>query len=331
MSWLLTLLVLLIFAGLLYLFKQPKNFTVKRCINTQQPTDVAFNKIRDLPSWKDWSPWLMHEPDANLNYSEGPKEIGGHYSWKGEMIGEGTLTHVAFSAPTQIQQKIEFLKPFKSKAYITWDFTENENGCEICWSMQSKLPFFFRFLTAKMTATIGNDYELGLAMLKGKLEQSSSHPNIIFDGITTLEDQRGLHRRFSGDIEQMKQSLSGLFSEMMEEIKQENLTAEDFPVTIYHQSKPKVNPTWFEVDAFVPISDGPQERTAKLPGGKYFKVTLLGEYEFLKLAWHSAFANLQMKGYKFDWPRVPFEAYENYPTEVDHPNQIKTTIYIPVK
>lgn len=331
MAWFFGTLSLLLFAGLVYLLLQPKRYNVQRCIHVEQPADVVFNKIRDLPSWKDWSPWVLHEPESKLTYSETPTEVGGSYSWQGEMIGSGTLTHIAFSAPSQIQQKIEFIKPFKSTAEISWDLNASQQGCEICWSMQGQLPFLFRFLTNKMTSMIGNDFELGLALLNHQLDQSASYPNLSFDGEVTLNEISGLHRRFTGDIDEMKLAMDKQFQEMATEIVTEGYSAVGSPATIYHKSKPRVAPTWFEVDMFVPVSGAPKEKTAKRPGGKYFKVTLLGDYPFLKLAWHSAFANLQMKGYKFDWPRVPFESYENCPDEVEHSNQIKTIIYIPIK
>ncbi len=331
MAWFFSILALLLLVGIGYLFTLPKRYQVKRCITIEQPTDIVYNKIRDLPSWKDWSPWVMHEPEAQLEYSQTPNEVGGYYSWNGEMIGSGTLTHIAFSAPSQIQQKIEFIKPFKSTANITWEFNSEAGSCEICWIMDGQLPFLFRFLTQKMTCTIGNDFELGLNMLKGQLEEGASYPTISFDGEVNLDDKSGLHRRFAGEAEEMKQVMGSHFQEMLKEMESDGYTADGVPATIYHKSKPRVNPTWFEIDMFVPVSDAPKEKTAKLPGGKYFQVTLLGDYDFLKLAWHSAYANLQMKAYKFDWPRVPFESYENCPTDVDHPNQIKTVIYIPIK
>lgn len=273
----------------------------------------------------------MHEPGAKLTFSDTPNEIGGHYSWDGELVGSGTLTHVSFNAPSQIQQKIEFLKPFKSTADVSWEFNGNADATDVCWIMEGQLPFLFRFLTNKMTAGIGNDYELGLAMLKGKLEAGASYPTISFDGEVTLDDKRGLHRRFAGSVDEMQKVMGNHFQEMLKEVEAESYEADGVPATIYHKSKPRVNPNWFEIDMFVPVSNAPKEKTAKLPGGKYFKVTLLGDYPFLKLAWHSAYANLQMKGYKFDWPRVPFESYENCPTDVEHSNEVKTVIYIPIK
>lgn len=331
MIWVFSLFGLLFLAGLVYLFLQPKTYNVQRCIQISHPTDDTFNKLRDLTSWKDWSPWLLHEPNAQLTFSDTPTKEGGHYSWQGDMIGQGTLTHVRFTAPTKIEQTIEFVKPFKSKADIIWDFTDNEGQCEVCWTMLGRLPFFFRFLTGKIRAGVANDFELGLAMLKGVLEDNASYPNLTFQGRVTLEECRGLHRRFTGNIENMKAQLADLFADMHQEIEAEGYTPNGQPSTIYHQSKPKINPTWFEVDAFVPIQNEVPSQTAKRPGGHYFQVTLMGDYRFLKHAWNAAFANLQMKGHKFDWPRVPFEVYANNPCDVSHPNELKTTIYIPIK
>lgn len=331
MSWLLTILFLLLLAGLLSLASQPNGYRIKRCIQIEQPPETVFNQITDLPSWKAWSPWLMHEPSAKLTYSDAPNTVGGAYSWQGEKIGSGTLTHVSLQSPDQIRQRIEFIQPFKSSADILWEFKPVEQGCEVCWTMQGQLPFLFRFLHKKMTVMIGNDFELGLALLKGQLEEQASYPRIQFEGEVTLAEKHGLHYHFAADMEAMQQQMETQFPALLAEVEQQGYQMDGMPATIYHQSKPKIAPTWFEVDLFLPVKDAAQAATIKRNGGKYLQVSLLGDYEFLKLAWHSAFAQLQMSKHRLDRQRPPFEEYHNNPHEVEHPNQLKTVIFIPIK
>lgn len=78
------------------------------------------------------------------------------------------------------------------------------------------------------------------------------------------------------------------------------------------------------------IDAGPFNTTV-YNGGRYFKTTLKGGYDFLELAWHAAYSHLCTHKIKFDKKRPGLAVYENDPTQVEHTNQIITSLYIPVK
>ena len=56
-----------------------------------------------------------------------------------------------------------------------------------------------------------------------------------------------------------------------------------------------------------------------------------GNYEFLELAWYSAYAHLQTMKIKVDKTRPSLEIYENDPESCTSSNDWLTGIYIPVK
>jgi len=52
-----------------YLATLDGGYKVDRSIVIEVAPQQVFDRVRDLRSWKDWSPWLIHEPDTTLEFS----------------------------------------------------------------------------------------------------------------------------------------------------------------------------------------------------------------------------------------------------------------------
>ena len=76
--------------------------------------------------------------------------------------------------------------------------------------------------------------------------------------------------------------------------------------------------------------DGEFERK-RLGGGRFFKVSLKGSYDFLEMTWYSAMSHLRMRKLKMDKSRPSMEVYENDPGAVKDTNDLETTLYIPLR
>ena len=90
----------------------------------------------------------------------------------------------------------------------------------------------------------------------------------------------------------------------------------------------------FVCDMAIPVDDSIDVGDYELKqvgGGRYFKVTLKGAYQFLELAWYSAHAHLYMKKIKFAKNRPSLEIYENDSAEIENTNDLITSIHIPLK
>ncbi|MEM7027884.1 MAG: hypothetical protein AAF410_06645 [Pseudomonadota bacterium] len=83
--------IVLIMAGMAYLASIKGEYTISRSRLVSTDIETAFNTIANLRTWPTWSPWLMHEPEASLSYSESSNEVGSYYSWNGQFIGAGKL------------------------------------------------------------------------------------------------------------------------------------------------------------------------------------------------------------------------------------------------
>jgi effector-binding domain-containing protein len=333
MTTLLIVLAIIIAIPLIYLASLDGGFTVRRSLQIAADQKTLFDKIRDFRSWSDWSPWLLHEPETALVFSETPDREGGWYSWDGKTVGAGRLTHEKFSATEKIEQRIEFTRPFKSTSRVWWDLEPiDERTTRVHWNMAGKMPFLFRFMAKKMPGYIAKDYDTGLYLLRGELERDAEVPGITFDGPRELPDQSALAIHFEGHIEAMKKAMMEGFPRLGRYIEEKGLSAAGHPFAVYH--KVDMEKMHFDCDMAWPVAtDTPSSdfEIKSYPGGRYYKTTLSGSYEFLELAWYQAYAHLQMQKIRPRHRSAPREVYENDPATVSHSNEIVTSIYIPIK
>lgn len=332
MITILVILALILAAPLVYLATLDGTYEVRRSLLMSVDRLTVFNKIRDFRSWAEWSPWLMHEPDTRLEFSETPDQEGGWYRWDGKRVGAGKLTHVRIESPGRIEERIEFLRPFKSVNSVWWEFEQKEGQTEVSWNMKGTMPFLFRFMTPMMSLMIGKDYELGLAMLRGKLDPQAEMPRIQFEGETVLESRQALTIPFKGGKDEMITAMTRGFPELAAHVEQSGGCLTGMPFTAFHKVNPKT--MYFECDIAVPVAqdtpDGDFVRKT-LGAGKYSKVSVEGSYNFLELAWYSAMNHIRMLKLKMDKSRPSLEVYENDPETVAHTNEIHTSLYIPIR
>ena len=274
----------------------------------------------------------MHEPGTRLEFSESPEQEGGWYTWDGKRVGAGKLTHTRIRPSERIEERIEFLRPFKTVNSVSWEFAEQDGQTRVSWSIEGRMPFFFRFMTPMMTMMLARDYDLGLALLRGRLDPDAERPGIIFDGELERESCTALTIPFKGGKDEMVKAMTDGFPELTAHVEQSGGILAGRPFAAYHRVNPKK--MYFECDIAVPVNEatpGGGFVRKTLGAGKYFQTTLSGSYDFLELAWYSAMSQVRMLKLKMDRSRPSLEIYENDPEAVTHTNEIRTTLYIPVR
>lgn len=75
--WIILLIALAIPLALVaYLATLDGRFRVRRSLEIEAPVETVFAAIVDFKSWPEWSPWLMHEPETTLVYSDDYQQEG---------------------------------------------------------------------------------------------------------------------------------------------------------------------------------------------------------------------------------------------------------------
>ncbi len=327
--WLAFALVAAVVAGaLIYLASLDGGFRVRRSLEVEAPTESAFAAIVDFKSWPEWSPWLLHEPDTRIEYSDDYRKEGGYYTWDGKVVGAGKLTHVAIRPQSRIEQEIDFLRPFKSTSRVNWEFEPVDGRTRVTWEMEGEMPFLFRFMTRRMEPMIGRDYELGLALLNGYLNAAAPHPRLAFAGEETLEDFSYWAIPFSGNLRRLEAARK----HDVEALQAAAAGPTGLALTLYRNLDPLGSQ--FEAEIAIPIGEHSGQSNyirREFHGGRYFKMTLRGDHRFLPLAWYALCSHCRMHRIRRDKSRPALEIYHDVPTEADAGNEILTALYIAIR
>ena len=211
------------------------------------------------------------------------------------------------------------------------------------------MPFLMRWMTPKMDSFVGPDYELGLVLLRGRLDDDADKPVITFGDVIHRAPVSCLTMATSGDLPTIRQTMREEFPNIVTAAGE---NAAGRALTIYH--KMGGDGEWFAVDMAVPLhfrggagddddkgfadnmatpshfGGGNNYIGKTLAGGNYLPVTLRGDYQYLKHAWRTAFIHArQMRKLRIDKKRPAFEIYQNNPQTIAAADLI-TTIHIPV-
>lgn len=324
----LAVVAVIVAAGMVYLATLDGEFRVRRSLEIDAPVGQVFAAIVDFKSWPMWSPWLMHEADARIDYSDDYQAEGGYYSWDGKVVGAGRLSHESIQPHRRIQQRIEFLRPFKSVNQVNWEFEERDGKTVVTWEMVGRMPFLFRFMTKRMEPMIGRDYDLGLALLNGYLNAAAPHPTLAFVGRETLEDFSYWAVPCNGNLRQLEAARrSGI-----EALNAAAKGATGLAFTLYHDQDALASKYTAEIG--IPVG----ERTPlsnysrrEFTGGEYFKMTLRGDHRFIPLAWYALESHCRMHKIKLDRQRPALEIYHGEADDSKDSNQLLTALYIAIR
>jgi DNA gyrase inhibitor GyrI len=327
--------LLVVAAGALaYLLSLPKGYTVKRSIVIAKPLPEVFDYIVDFNNWNAWSPWLLHEPDAPTRTFDGAAERGVH-RWNGERIGAGQMTHKRIVQNDRIDIKLELLSPRESTSDVSWQVVDASSGgapaTQVIWTLVAQMPLPFRPFQNFIAKMIGYDFALGLALLRGKLNPSSEHPKLAFDGVVSRAAQTYVTEYFEGTLGAMKDVMKDAYPRLWNAISADTERWEQKPsIAAYHKVKFMRGTTVMDMGLAVKHLNAGEAGLA-LPAGRYFQMTLRGSYEFLPSSWNTIYGQIKMQGYKIDKTRPSLEVYQTNPMQVPNSNDWVTLLCVPLK
>jgi hypothetical protein len=318
----------LLLAALIFLACQKGSFEVKRSLEIDASQESVFAAIVDLKSWPKWSPWLLHEADADISNSDNYQSEGGYYSWDGKIVGAGKLTHLEIRPASSIRQQIEFLAPFNAVNQINWKFEKRGDSTLVSWEMSGRMPFLQRFMNKRMEPAMERDFELGLALLGGYLNAAMPHPALSFCGIEELQDFSYRAIPFRGNLRQLESARQA----SIQTLRGAAGTPVGMALTLYHHFDPRA--AQYQAEIAIPIIDngsGSNYQKHDFEGARYYKMTLCGDLKFIPMGWHALNSHCCMHKIKLDPDRPALETYHEDPGEVSGSNQAVTTLYLPIK
>ncbi len=148
---------------------RPDSFTVSRSTIVAAAPAVVYAQVSDFAAWQAWSPWAKLDPAMKTTFAGQTGQPGATYAWTGnDKVGEGRMTIVTATAPSLVDIKLEFLKPFAATNDTTFAITPSGTGSLVVWTMSGNNNFMAKGMSLfmSMDKMIGGDFERGLSQLK---------------------------------------------------------------------------------------------------------------------------------------------------------------------
>lgn len=304
-------------------------FSVLRSITIQAPIENIYDVLSNFNHWTAWSPWLVMEPEAKVQVSGDGKS----YQWFGKRVGEGKMQILSEQKNKQINYSLNFIKPWKSKAEVSFLLTEKEGAVEVSWAMHSQLPFFLFWMKKMMIAFLSMDYDRGLNMLKDLVEQGSVPSKLEFKGISDFPTTEYIGIKTQCSHSTIGDCMARDFTQLQEYIQAQPDMQNTQPFSIYH--KWDIVKQTVEYTAAIPLTS--KLTTAptgfilgQVPATKTYTIRHIGPYEHIGNAWSTLYNMQQNKELKCQKNIHPFEVYVNDPTNTDK-NDLITDISFPIK
>ncbi|GAF05141.1 SRPBCC family protein [Saccharicrinis fermentans] len=333
---LITVLVVTIVAlgsAAIWLSSLESTYDVQRSIIVNTSQDKVFPLVQDFNQWTAWSPWLSMEPDAKVEITGSGKSINDTYSWIGELVGEGSISHTKIEQGLAIEQEILFKAPMESRSSVYWQFnTINDSTTNITWGMKGEMPFYLRFMTQMMDTWIGMDYERGLKMIKELAEKGYVASKVEIVGIVDAPAIHYMGEKVACTMDDVESNMKSSFTKLNHYIMNHSMDHER-ALSVYHvfdYIKGKV-----EYSAAIPIKEGFEAEapfyTGDIAASKALKIKFTGDYQHIGNAWAAGMTYTRTHKIKENKDIPPYEIYLNKPQDEPDPRKWVTEVYMPIK
>lgn len=161
---LLAMVVAFVVIGLLL----PRTWQVRRQTVIAAPPAAIAPYVGELREWPKWIPWTVEkDPSMKIEYGEQTSGVGGNYSWKGDLMGTGTVTIDKADPDTGYALALS-MEEGKYRSRATIDFQPVATGTEVTWTVTGELGVnpIGRYFGLMFDSMMGGDLESGLARLK---------------------------------------------------------------------------------------------------------------------------------------------------------------------
>jgi len=163
----------LIVAVLIVAAIMPGKYVIEKEIVINKPQADVYAKVADFNYYREWNPWQNSEASAKYKISGTPSSVGHRYDWEGKKIGSGSLTVRSLTPNSSIDLDLEFIKPWKTKAWDNWKFEDLKNGStKVTWHNSGPLPYpVARLMGPVINKNLNDQFVQGLNSLKKMCEK----------------------------------------------------------------------------------------------------------------------------------------------------------------
>ncbi len=312
------------------LFKIP--VTVSESIIINKPIGEVFSFISDYKNETKWSPWLIMEPTARIERSPETNKVGSFSSWDGQYIGAGKTVQTKLETDKTICRDLEFYRPWKSTATITFNFETVKGGTKVIWTMNTTLPFFMFWQKKTMAAWVGLDFKRGLSMCQEYLETGRVESEVTINRIEDHQEFAYIGLKTTCTLSEVGPAMEADVKKLEAFVEKEKINTIEPSFSIYHAYDPVKNSCTYTFGLAVenPMAVPEGFVSSVVKGGQALNITHKGSYRNLGNAWATGFPYAKSKKIKINQKLGAIEVYKNNPKNTK-PADLVTEIYLPVK
>ena len=308
-------------------------WNVQKSIEIDAPVSKVYQMVSDYRTWTTWSPWLIAEPQAKVDISDRSNQVGSTYHWSGKVVGEGRLEHLRLETDRLVEDRLDFIRPTKSKSKTGFKFEAIANRTKLVWSIDGNLPWYLFFLTPMIKTMVGMDYQRGLTMIKELAETGRIASSTEVLGIESIPPIRVAGLQAQSSVFNIQQSMEEMLVKLESEYQDQGMPKEGAMVAVYTRFKVKQGIFEYLLGRAIPdtllIPTHSSLKEWKFPQARALHVRHTGSYKHLGNAW--SIANRIADHQKLKLNRsASFEIYTNSPH--DNPEEsLQTDLYLPLR
>jgi hypothetical protein len=160
-------LVLAIVALLVIAALKPGTFSVSRSRKISAPASKVFALVNDFQVWPQWAPQDREDPSM-VTFSGAYNGVGAVSEWTSKhSAGRGRMEITRSCAYSEIEVRVEFLKPFVAQNVNLFQFEAEQDATLVTWSLRGANVFPLKLMSV-FTSTerlVGLHLEAGLLNL----------------------------------------------------------------------------------------------------------------------------------------------------------------------
>ncbi len=152
----------------------PKEYTLSSSIKIKRPQSDVFNYVVNLRNQKNFSKWVMADPNAELTYKGTDSTVGFIAGWnsKDKNVGVGEQEITSIIPGERYDVELRFVKPFKATnhAFTTVKSISGDES-EVTTTFLAKTPVPMNIIVPMLKKMLIKDMNTNSANLKKVLEQ----------------------------------------------------------------------------------------------------------------------------------------------------------------
>ncbi|MCF8379436.1 MAG: SRPBCC family protein [Bacteroidales bacterium] len=152
-----------------------KEMLYEKSIAVAAPASKVWKQVSSHKAMDQWSPWDARDPNMQKTLTGTDGTVGAKQAWvsKEKNVGEGSQTFLTLDEPRLVETRIEFLKPFKSRANAWVKLTEEKKDTIVTWGFKSTMPYPMNLMKLFMNfeKSMDKDFGQGLNKLKDICEK----------------------------------------------------------------------------------------------------------------------------------------------------------------